>query len=392
VAKIVIIIPTYNEIGSVPKMVEALSRVIPTVKNHTLEVLYVDDSSPDGTAAAIKKLQPDRPWLHLLAGGKKQGLGVAYSRGMLYAMKLMHADFLMEFDGDFQHPPEVIPQLIAQIDHGYDFILGSRYIKGGSIPKEWSFYRKFLSVVGNVVGRIGLLTPGIHDVTGGFRLSRVRGFMDEFNFDTLVSKSFAYKIHLLFYMVQKGARVKEVPFRFSPRTSGESKIFKNEMLETLRTIFVLQMHNPKILKFFKFGIVGGVGFVINFFGLKLFNQIYKNIPVSIGVINFFANATAAELAIISNFIFNNLWTFSSEKITTVSELRSKFITFNVSSIVGGILVPSLIIGIGTQIFGDQYRSLFLVLAVFGFTLPYNWFIYNKFIWKAKAVVSSRQSK
>jgi dolichol-phosphate mannosyltransferase len=159
---------------------------------------------------------------------------------------------------------------------------------------------------------------------------------------------------------------------------------KNEMKETLKVIFLVQFNNPKLRKFFKFGIVGGVGFVINFLGLRFFNGVYKSLPLPIGAINFLANATASEISIISNFIFNNLWTFKSERITNVSQVFSKFMTFNLSSIVGGVLVPSLIIGLGTQMFGDSYRYLFLVLAVFGFTVPYNWFVYNKFIWKSKS--------
>ncbi len=364
-------------------MISTLAEIIPLIPKHDVEVLYVDDSSPDGTALEVEKAMRLYPWLHLLGGSQKQGLGVAYARGMTYAMKKMHADWLMEFDADFQHPPRDIPRMIEQIDRGFDYIIASRYIPGGSIPGAWSFDRKFLSVVGNLVGRVGLLTLGVHDVTGGFKLSRVKGFMDQFDFSALYSKSFAYKVQLLHYMVQKGARVKELPFHFSPRTEGKSKIIKNEMQETIRVIFLIQLHNPATIKFFKFGVVGGFGFVINYLGLIYFNKTYSGLPFPIGVINFLANATAAEISIISNFIFNNLWTFSQDKISRVSQLISKFLAFNFSSVLGGILVPSLIIGLGTQVFGDRYRTLFLVLAVFGFTVPYNWFIYNKFIWQKK---------
>ena len=382
--KVVIIIPTYNEKENTQRMIKALSKIVPIVKDHTLEVLYVDDSSPDGTAGVVESEMKKYPWLHLLSGSPKKGLGVAYARGMAYAMKQLSADYLMEFDSDFQHPPRDIPRMVNEIDHGYDYIIASRYVPGGSVPANWTIDRKAVSLVGNLIARIGLLIPQVHDCTGGFKLSRVKGFMDEFDFDTLLSKKFAYKIHLLAYMVvTKKAKIKEVPFSFENRIVGNSKYSTNEMKESLKVILLFQLKNPSITKFFKFGVVGGVGFLVNLFGLRFFNGVYQQFSWPIGLVNFVANATAAEISIISNFIFNNLWTFSKEKITNPVQYISKFFAFNFSSIIGGILVPSFIIGVGTQIFGDQYREVFLILALFGFTVPFNWFVYNKFIWGKK---------
>lgn len=240
--KVVIIIPTYNEYDNTIKMVGILRDLIPTIKDHSVEVLYVDDSSPDGTAQIVRECRTHDSWLHLLDNGAKQGLGIAYARGMQYAMKELQADYIMEFDADFQHSPNDIPRLIAEINRGYDYILGSRYIQGGSIPREWTLDRKAISWLGNIVARILLLIPQVHDCTCGFKLSRVKGFMDEFDFSTLLSKKFSYKIHLLAYMVNKGAKVKEVPIHFQHRTAGDSKFLKNEIKETLRVIFLYQWH------------------------------------------------------------------------------------------------------------------------------------------------------
>lgn len=244
-SRIVIIIPTYNEKGSTSAMIDALSDVVSSVKTHEIHLLYVDGNSPDGTARVVIEKQKTRPWLGLIVEEKKEGLGAAYAKGMRYAMDALRADYLMEFDGDFQHRPLDIPKLISEIDNGYDYVIGSRYIPGGSIPKEWGFVRKTLSVFGNYVARALLAIPQIHDVTGGFKLARVRGFMDEFDFDKLLSKSFAYKIHLLYYMAQKGAKIKEVPIVFENRTAGESKIIKNEIRETMRVIFALRAKRVK---------------------------------------------------------------------------------------------------------------------------------------------------
>ena len=365
-ATIVVIIPTYNEKDNVVKMIEALDTVFPKIKNRQMLVLYVDGNSPDGTANEIRKQQKKYPWLNLLVETKKEGLGMAYAKAMTYAMDKLKADWFIEMDTDFQQPPEMILKLVEQIDHGYDYILGSRYIKGGSIPKEWGFERKFLSVVGNLVARILLILPNIHDVTGGFKLSRVKGFMDEFNFDKLLSRSFAYKIHLLHYMVSKGARVKEVPFAFGNRTSGESKIIKNEMFETLRVIFLLQQ------KIFKFAVTGFIGYLINASFLAIFSPFGE----------LFAWVVSTEFAIISNFTINNIWTFKSDKITGINKLVLKFFQFNLTSS-GGLIIQS-ILGYVSVTYLQIPRQLALPIIIGLVVLPYNYFMYTKVIWKEKA--------
>lgn len=363
--KIVVIIPTYNEKENTSRMIETLALVFSKIKDHQMQLLYVDGNSPDGTVEVIKKYQEKYKWLHLLVETKKEGLGRAYAKGMEYAMKVLKADWLLEFDGDFQHPPESIQSLVDHIDN-YDYILGSRYIKGGSIPRQWSIERKFLSVVGNLVARILLILPNIHDVTGGFKLSRVKGFMDEFDFAKLLSKSFAYKIHLLHFMVSKGARVKEVPFVFGNRTSGESKIIKNEMLETLRVIFLLQQ------KIIKFGVTGFVGYLVNATFLQLFST-YGELA---------AWLISTELAIISNFTINNIWTFKSEKIVGLNKIILKFLQFNLTSS-GGLIIQSLL-GYVSVTYLRIPRQLALPLIIGFIVLPYNYFMYTKVIWREKA--------
>jgi len=374
VAKVIIIIPSYNEANSVPKMVEALADVISTIKNHQVEVLYVDDSSPDGTAKIVESYQKKYPWLHLLVNPKKEGLGAAYAAGMPYAMKKLKADWLMEMDADFQHPPADIPRLIEQIDRGYDYIVASRYVPGGSIPNNWSIDRKFLSVVGNLVARITLMIPHIHDVTGGFKLSRVKGFMDEFDFGTLLSKRFAYKIHLFHYMVQKGAKVKEVPFAFGNREEGESKIIKNEMQETLRVIFLLQWHNPKIRRFFKFAVVGGTGLTLQTLFFEITSVFTHILTPSI------ATVIGGEMAIISNFTLNNLWTFKDYQVTG-SKIIGKFLQFNLTSLLA-LVIQFVILRLGEFVAkGSPVVIQFFYFGAIAIVLVVNYYIYNKFIWK-----------
>lgn len=374
--KLVVVIGVYNEAESTPNMVEALARVIPHIKNHQVHVLFVDGNSPDGTADIIRKFQQKYDWIHLLVEKEKNGLGAAYAIGMTYAMKELKADYIGEMDGDLQHPPAILEKLIAEIDNGYDFIIASRYIKGGAIPADWGFNRKFLSVVGNLVARVLLILPQVHDVTGGFKLSRVKGFMGDFDFKTLLSKRFAYKVHLLFYMIQKGAKVKEIPFVFAPRNADESKIAKNDLQETLRVIFLLQLKNPKVRKFIKFGIVGTVGFVVNSISLELFS--------ALGLGAAWAGGLAAEVAIVNNYIFNTFWTFKKDMVSSIPQFIYRFFKFNLTSF-GAILIQFSVIGLATHFFGDTrlVRQIALILSICFLIVPYNWLMYNKVVWKVK---------
>jgi dolichol-phosphate mannosyltransferase len=394
----VVVVPTYKEADIIGKTIEYLcSKTFPEIKsnktlsqNWQMKILVVDGNSPDGTGQVVLDKSKKYPNVYLLTETSKDGIGAAYLKGFKYAIEKLKADYVFEFDSDLQHPPETIPVMLAKMEQGYDYVIGSRKIEGGSNPKGWGFKRLFFSEAGGFVARFLMFFPGkdfwrVTDPTTGLKVTRVKGFVDRLDMDYshLLTRSFGYKLQLLFQILKMNAKFCEIPLKFQVRTTGESKIEPQTAKEIFLVALRLRLFDPATQKFLKFGLVGGFGFLINFFGLRFFNGIYKNFAWPIGLVNFLANATAAEISIISNFSFNNLWTFAQEKITNLSQLLQKFAAFNLSSIFGGILVPSLIIGLGTQLFGDQYRSLFLIIGVFGFTIPYNWFIYNKFIWKKK---------
>lgn len=239
--RVVIVIPTYNEIGHTKQMIDVvLNKVFPKINDHEMVLLYVDSHSPDGTWKLIQ--QESKKYsgkLFLLDEGGKHGLGMAYAHGFRYAIEKLHADAVMEMDSDFQHDPYDIPKFLAAFDNGYDYVLGSRYISGGSIPKEWGLDRKFLSIVGNLVYRIGLVMFDLHDFTTGFRLARVKGFLEEINFEKVFVKSFAYKTVLLYEMKKRGAKVFELPISFGLRRSGDSKMTTNTISESLKIIFLI---------------------------------------------------------------------------------------------------------------------------------------------------------
>jgi len=385
----VVVIPTYNEAGTIGEMIDTLcGDIFPKIKDYECKLLVVDDTSPDGTYKIVQDKQKKFNNLELYLNPTKAGIGGAYVKGFRFAMKELKADVLIEFDGDFQHPPKDIPVLLKEIAAGYDYVLGSRKIKGGSNPKGWGFKRVFFSEVGGMVARFVLFFPSkmffkITDPTGGLKASRVKGFVDTMDMDHLYSKNFGYKLEFLYKMVKLGAQVKEIPLQFGLRTKGESKIEPKTAKDIFRSVFLLRWNDPTTQKFIKFGCIGLFGFLINKVGLDVFAKALQNLIKTVGVRNFTANALAAEVSIISNFTLNNLWTFKNEKHTWGKVLLQKFATFNLSSVISGIVIPSIVIGTGTQIFGDQYRTLFLIIAVFFFTVPLNWFIYNLVIWKKK---------
>ena len=143
ILRVVIILPTYNERENIGNLIDALQAQFETLP-HDMQILVVDDSSPDGTADVVRMKQASSSNVHLLMG-QKSGLGAAYIRGMMHAMDQLGADAVFEMDADFSHKPEDVPRLMAALDAGADFVIGSRYVKGGSIPEKWGLLRRMNS-------------------------------------------------------------------------------------------------------------------------------------------------------------------------------------------------------------------------------------------------------
>lgn len=234
--KIVIGMVTYNEVATIGRMIDELvGQEFPKIKNHEMALLVIDDYSPDGTGKVVRAKMKKYKNVYI-SEGEKMGLGAAYTRGFRYAINKLHADGVMEMDADFQHDPKDVKRFVAEFDKGYDYILGSRYVSNGSIPAEWGLDRKFLSVVGNLIYQFGLLMFDVHDFTTGFRLARVRGFLDQIDFEKVFLKSFAYKTRLLYEMKKRGAKIQEIPIKFGLRETGDSKMTTNTFLDSLKVI------------------------------------------------------------------------------------------------------------------------------------------------------------
>ena len=385
--RVVNMLATYNEKDNVGPMVETLEEIAKKCLGYEFITLVVDSHSPDGTGEVVRQLAKTHKSLFLLE--TPRGLGVSLIAGYRYAIEKLKADIVIPNDCDFQWDPNLIPQMLQKIEGGYDVVVPSRHVKGGK--DNFNAFRKLTHFVSNDL--LNYYWAGIRevkDLAGNFKAIRVKNILDKVELDKLNVRGFVIQSTMIYELSKTEAKFIEIPAIYGERRAGEAKVgfnkqFVKDIIETFKNSTRIRFErSPGLLKFIKFGIVGGFGFIINFFGLMLFNGLFKSaFNWSIGMINFWANALASELAIISNFTWNNLWTFSREKITSAKELFLKFGAFNLSSIFGGIVVPSFIVGLGTQFLGDKYRQILLVIAIFCFTIPYNWFVYNKFIWKRK---------
>lgn len=370
--KTVVIIPTYNEKKNIIPTLKNLEEVFKKVpKKFNPHILVVDDSSPDGTADLVKKIAQKQTNVHLLINPDKKGLGAAYIKGFNHAIDKLKADLVFEYDADGSHQAKYIPLMLEKIDRSADVVVGSRYVPGGRMPSDWGVSRKLISYFGNWIARVVLWTWQYHDMTSGFRVSKTK-FIKKINLNKLLSKQYAYKIQLFYELHLLGAKIVELPIEFIDRTEGISKFPKNNVKDSLRVVLSLRIRQSQ--KFLKFVVVGGTGFVIQTIAFKLLLDagIHRSIAVALG----------AELAIISNFTLNNLWTFKSKKITGLKVIP-KFLTFNTTSLLA-IGIQALILWLGPALFGvsqlTTWTSYFIALVIVMIT---NYTIYNRFIWKTK---------
>jgi dolichol-phosphate mannosyltransferase len=316
--KTIVIVPTYNEKDNIQPLVEALERQFRTM-NHDMHILVVDDSSPDGTADVVRQLQPTRRNLHLLSG-QKSGLGAAYIRGMKHALNDLGADAVYEMDADFSHCPDDLPRLMAHLDRGADFVIGSRYVKGGTIPQEWGAYRRAVSLGGNFVARYVAGTYRVRDCTAGFRAIRAET-LRAIDLDGLRVQGYAFQVALLHAAIVQKAKVVEVPVDFVDRRYGESKLGFRDIVEFILNAGWIRFQSSRV--FLKFVIVGATGVVVN---LGTFTLL-----LAAGLNKFVASPLAIEVSIVSNFILNNYWTFRWRK--TRDRVRIKGLKFNAVSLV-----------------------------------------------------------
>ncbi len=314
--KTLIIIPTYNEKENIGPLLQAIR----SLGRRDIEVLVVDDSSPDGTgdevrAQAIASAVP----IHLLTRLQKQGLGKAYAAGFEWALARNYTH-IVSMDADFSHRPEDLPGLLDADSHA-DIVIGSRYIPGGHIV-GWGLKRHINSRLANVITRLALgLKP--KDVTAGFKRYS-RRFLASLNFAHVISSGYAFQVEMIFQAVGHGFSVIEVPITFEDRKVGASKI-SGELRRSVKIVWKLALRRDGFRQFIKFCAVGSLNAVIDWglfavfkVGLRSFGQNGRQL----------AKASSFVVAATSSYVLNRRWTFRSRNPKIAHE-ASRFVLVSI---------------------------------------------------------------
>lgn len=228
--KALVIIPTYNEAQNAEKIITEVLQ-----QSELVEVLIVDDNSPDGTADIVKKIMEQNERVHLLQRERKLGLGTAYVAGFKYAIQHQF-DFVFEMDADFSHNPKEIPIMLSRMD-GCDLLIGSRYVKGVNVV-NWPMKRLILSYSANIYTRVITGMP-VHDATAGFKCYK-RKVLEAIDLDSIRSNGYAFQIETNFLAWKKGFVIKEMPIVFVDRRVGVSKMNKKIVYEAAFMVWKLK--------------------------------------------------------------------------------------------------------------------------------------------------------
>lgn len=213
-SSVIVIIPTYNEVENLPLIISAVLEQDPRI-----EILVVDDNSPDGTGKVADDMRESTGRVHVLHRPEKAGLGSAYRAGLSKALEL-GAEIVIQMDADFSHPPATIREMLNEIEQ-HDIVLGSRYVDGITVV-NWPIERILISYFAGVYARF-VTGLAITDLTGGFRCVR-RELLEQIGFEGIHSDGYAFQIEMNYRFEKYGARIKELPFFFVDRTRGESKL------------------------------------------------------------------------------------------------------------------------------------------------------------------------
>ena len=230
-AQTTVVLPTYNEAENLPLMVDALLAF-------PVNLLVVDDNSPDGTGAIADRLAAEHPGrMSVMHRTEKSGLGTAYIAGFTHAIDL-GAQYLIQMDADFSHQPKYVPELIAKLEEGYDLVIGSRYARGGGVDKTWGPYRKLLSWFANAVYVRALLGIPVSDATAGFRIWR-RETLLGMDLDRIRSNGYVFQVEMVYVAHRLGFHIAEIPIYFPDRMRGESKMGSRIVFEAALRVWQL---------------------------------------------------------------------------------------------------------------------------------------------------------
>ena len=345
-----VVVPTYNERDNI---VELIRRIDNALVGIDYEVVVVDDNSPDGTADIAEELSRYYP-VRVIRRPSKLGLATA----VLDGVRSSRGEYVVVMDADLQHPPEVIPKMYEELIKGYDIVIASRYVVGGSIS-GWSFTRRLISKAAILIAK--LLIPkarSIEDPTSGFFMFR-REVLEGIN---LSPKGF--KILLEVLVKGRYSRVSEIPYTFGVRVRGTSKLSSKELINYIKHILILTPYKT----LFKFLVVGSLGTLVNL-GILYMLRYFLSIE------HLIASALSIESSIINNYVFHELWTFKDRRLGSWLVRLIKFHGSTALAVTTQYITSQILHYIlGVESITSQFVGILLGFIV-------NYILSTRFVWR-----------
>lgn len=365
-----IIIPTYNESQNIIQILRSIGENLP--KNTSTEAIVIDDNSPDGTGTMVEDYLNNVKriagyTIDIIHRTTKKGLGSAVLKGIQYAK----GETIVVMDSDFSHPPQIIPKMVEMLRKSHcDIVVASRYMQGGAIH-GWSVKRKIMSKSATSIAKLGLRISTSDPMSGffAFKKNLIKG---------LKIDAIGYKMLLEILVKTRGANVKEIPYTFTNRKLGSSKVTLSVVLDYTKSVWKLYCHGKSVVKQEKrtsvhflsktsrFFTVGASGLGVNYLLSFLFaNEIMDLWYLHANVIGIFASIT-------SNFIFNKIWTFEDREFIPKKTLvqYGKFVGF---SSLGALIQLSIVFYLI-----EEYQIVYPLALIFAvLTAAFGNFILNK---------------
>ncbi|NWF58299.1 MAG: glycosyltransferase [Fischerella sp.] len=374
-----LVIPTYNEAGNIKAIIRILSTLLDESIPGEYELIVVDDDSPDGTWEVAQSLMLEYPQLRVMRRQDERGLSSAVIRGWQVA----RGDVLGVIDGDLQHPPHVLLQLLHAIQKGADLVVASRHVEGGGVS-SWSFIRRFLSRGAQLLGLIILpnILGRVSDPMSGYFIVRRNCIVN------VTLNPVGYKV--LLEVIGRGQikQIAEVGYVFCERKEGESKVTGKQYLDYIHHLLRLRLstgyigrfsQNFPIGRFMRFGLVGLSGVFVDMAVLYLLSD-----PTTLGLPLTRSKILAGEIAIFNNFLWNDAWTFADVAMQQRSwrQRLKRFLKFNLICLAGLVLNVLVLNLVFNFIIHNRYIANLIAIAI---ATIWNFWVNLKLSWRVTQV-------
>jgi len=366
--KKICVIPTYNEKENIINLLKTIFKL----KISNLDILVVDDNSPDKTSQIVKLYLKENKLenrIFVLDRTKKEGLGRAYVAGFKWALSKKY-NKIISMDADFSHDPKYLPELLKKSED-YDVVIGSRYIKDGKIV-GWQWFRYLNSWGANFMTRM-LLGLKPKDATAGFKCYS-DNFLTKINLDNIISSGYAFQVEMINLAQENGFSITEIPITFVDRRVGQSKI-SGELRRSIKAVFELMKRKKFYRQFIKFGVVGLTGTLIDL-------GIYNILALIFGINIYFARTISFILAATNNYILNRRWTFRN-KNKNVAKQFSKFFLISLAGLGLNLIIMKFCQQLVVNVHSEFLKLNIPVIIAIVIVLFWNFFINKYWTFKEK---------